>query len=671
MGQNQGKLDSARWDMNTRSVATAVPPAITSQAGQAAPRVIASPGPDPFYHSPPRRRVGPHPVSSSSAPAAATAPPVSMSKPKVLVRSLSAKRRTARSSAQRQVDGEPLMARAKARNTLNGQVVREPVNGFQAFLPRAIQQNELSPPDLAVSAPTSTAWTCQSASAAYRPRSPSLPSPIISPKRAEREWRAKVAALSSGFDPATADVSWSASPMSACTDRRLMGPVPPRRVTPSSLPLAHGAIVSQPAAATDFYLSIEVSSSAGTSPGPLQVELDPLFATPLGKRSSTAVSNRSDRSPIHDTKEESALVGGMTTQIALAQDDATETSVRLIHEYQQSHSERNSSVCGAPSLNIDVHTDNQANQASRKADIPSPPLSPLSVYSVKNSDIIDSLPLLSHAECVIDCAKPARLRETTGSDPGLCTEVTKASEEEQTNNTAEIQVETDRLGRSATPAPTDCQVDPPAALAGSTPKQLHRRPTTATYSPATAYILNAPATSLEAATRDAHYAQLISTPRGKMGASDLAVFEDDTPVKSRHPFAVGSQPSPVKGMLFGYAKPDDAGEWSRRGTLPARSSLGDALMLRCSDQARSSGVLQPKAKLTPNIGPSPPADAALTESTRATSKTRHKQPRVAEQGKKETKKDSCVGSVNARRPPKSGLPIADLERWLADTAIAY
>ncbi|WVQ82066.1 hypothetical protein IAT38_004194 [Cryptococcus sp. DSM 104549] len=502
---------------------------------------------------------------------------------------------------------------------------------------------------------------------------------IKSARRAEREWRAKVAALSSGFSPSKDSSSGSGGAGGSGTVGS-RGPVPPRRNlarlgqgsvkrtgTPTRSPLAASHITASAAATAASSPTIPTILAPSPSPS-----LEPTAAPTPGLLPFPAL----ERTRTNGAK---SIVGRKSF----------ETLGHYIHLAAGEGHERQVSVpysVSASSLRTDrTEVTGRVRQESVAAST--------------------LLALESAGEGVV-VEEPEEEGEEKGEENG---------EEEPVKETDEVKEE-----RAPTPTPAEKKPVPTQLALSSLPTRTAASPLaeapcstpvrttpssepTTPYSPTTAYILSAP--SIELAWQSEAF-MLPRTKSGGVGAGVPGLDEPKTPVHTRHPFTLGTQDSPTPPT------PPNKSPAPPPPPKPSAVPADRAIPRLWADQSTPRLIPTRQVPTPPAQAPSPTPTSVLKKkpSLPVTSSSGPLQPRRTQTapntyshahshsfaysqpagsakknllGSKEKNApmkrygngakgamDLTPGMESGQRPPKSGLPRSDLERWLAGTSIS-
>ncbi|WVF72589.1 hypothetical protein IAT40_007406 [Kwoniella sp. CBS 6097] len=764
MGQNNGKFEFE---------------APHSQYANPPQSAFSSPGPDPFHYSPPHTRPAPPPPviapefyhAPHSAPVVPTTTTTMMSKPRGLIRTLSAKRR-GESPPKPLFDDLPPIGSLKALKTLGQADVKLRMKDFEALVARAeaeagLAQDDVVPPH----SPTSKRLSIGrglgldehtpspvplSATPAYLRPAPhrrsstssihSSRASIKSARRAEREWRAKVAAISSGFSP-----YYHTSPKAP----RSKGPVPPRRAPSSAAALSASQTSRSMSPHTEEEGTIIVTPPRNTSAS---------FSTPLSNKSFETLGHYPNSSPA-DGPPSPSPAGEWDARSR--KPSVPHSAISSVYEPHPRTSSLASSQLLAPSpLRVDT-----TNRSKQEIKVPTA-TSPSSCYSaseaspttphVQGRDLppfesFQSSPrMVGSSALPQQCTIPVRrvdseegyqagAAETNGEEGQGQVEV-KAEREvsgvwETRDVSIPLPVSPPRDERKHRSLPSPPRMRSPTAAArpslyidaseiSSLPPILPplaslaplsapctpvhatpRKPTKAQepstpYSPTTAYILSAESGSLDQMTWSTNYALFASSPQKQPSRTEGEELDPHTPVKAKHPFTIGAKPSPgrpspnctpelverepcfstMESELTGTSIPSRdrfvsvpvAGPGPSQ-TVPRRASAQTDLFIPRqlpSTFAHNAHSLPSRSKpvLRPNVMADhhehhPPSSAYSSASKLGAIEAHDVLAR--ESGiKRRGKVDLTPGMEDGCRPPKSGLPMSDLAKWLAETAIS-
>ncbi|WWC63101.1 uncharacterized protein I303_105700 [Kwoniella dejecticola CBS 10117] len=685
------------------------------------PSAFSSPGPDPFHHAPPTHKpLQPAPPGTAPAfyhaPHSAPVVPVS-TRPKGLIRSLSAKRRGEsrfRDAQNNQVEPElPPIGSLKALKTLGatqGFDLKSSMKEFEALVQRAEADAGIRSPSPTtvndIKSEVSSTFPRRSLKSHHKRESFSgesfsrfregsnspLPKLLATPaylrstpyrrnscsssihssrvsiksaKRAEREWRAKVAALSSGLTPQS---TLKTSPDKPTTKRK-GGPVPPRRTNHSTSP--------------GVYLASMTSRS--TSPEEGTVIITPPHSSNTAVSFGTPLSNKSFETLGHYPN--SSIIDSPTP--ASNHGDARERKPSVPHSAY-------SSTCST--IKDEEETGRPISFASGQWLAPSTlQPSPLKVQikqeidnenelytptslsangtSTPSSPHQDNLPpfdsFKSSPRMVTSAALP--ILETPRKPVNINREAEEVERKHQslpspprpnssTTPTRRPSLHVPMLNIPNTPpclppltfSPSSAGLVTPTNKIMSTPIKSNSatiEPSTP-YSPTTAYILSAPSPSIDQLA----YSNFVNSPEKPNNDRDPI-----TPIK-KHPFTFGAKPSPE---VLNRATPEEEDDnvptrHTEAGTeagwvgmvIPRRSSIDPFIPRQLPSTRISNTALRPKGHIQ-NI-PSMKFNAIGNNAREEAGLKRLMKAKV----------DLTPGMDNGCRPPKSGLPMADLERWL-------
>ncbi|ODN79021.1 hypothetical protein, variant [Cryptococcus amylolentus CBS 6039] len=528
---------------------------------------------------------------------------------------------------------------------------------------------------------------------------------VKSARRAEREWRAKVAALSSGLGPGNSPSKERAksSPLARG------GPVPPRRTnTPGKM------AVPRP-------LGARPDTSPPTTAAALPTPLSSVNPSPSSNDSLTpfpsAVQNRSVAKSIQGRKSFETL--GHYLHVPEGRDRQASVPNSVSVKENDEHAEegdgegereRQLSVAASTLLALE-------GAGRRIAEAKEGDEKELYVFQLEKpkSEVEEK-----DAEGSVTQHEPLKRAISPAlSIPSLSTSFSaspSASAATSPNPTISP------LPSLSLPTETDSHTavidEPhtPLSSTGLSPASPSSPPTP--YSPATAYILSAPMENLgwNEAMLSAPVASALasSAPVGKTSFSELGDIRESeelpvTPVTAGHPYTFGKQDSPLAPTpprkdtiprLWESGTPTQRTFPSR--SVPAPTSLGASGSFSGSEKgstavvyplkkpaastsaAPASRALQPRFA-QPTVPSSAPSSSRLPSSSSSSCSTgltpaqkfkmeamgsRHAPP----PGGKGMKRvvggiDLTPGmGVDGKRPGKSGLPRSDLERWLQGTA---
>ncbi|WVQ99811.1 hypothetical protein IAU59_006953 [Kwoniella sp. CBS 9459] len=740
---------------------------------------FSSPGPDPFHYSPQHTRPAPPPPVIAPefyhAPHSAPVVPTTSttSKPRGLIRTLSAKRR-GESPRKPQFDDLPPIGSLKALKTLGQADARLRMKDFEALVARAeaeagLTQDETVPPNSPTSKRVSIGRGLGldehtpspvplSATPAYLRPAPhrrsstssihSSRASIKSARRAEREWRAKVAALSSGFSP-----YYHTSPKA----HRSKGPVPPRRALGSAAALSASQTSRSMSPTTEEGGTIIVTPPHNTSAS---------FSTPLSNKSFETLGHYPNASPA-DGPPSPSPTGEWEARSR--KPSVPHSAVSSMYEPRPRTSSLASSQLLAPSpLRVDTMV--RASQEVKAA----PTISPSSCYSASDAspttphaqgrdlppfESFQSSPRMVGSSALPEaCTTPVRRGSSVAGH--LAGESKETGQEEAER---EVQVKTERevsgvweIKDVSIPSPVSPPTDerkhrslpsPPrtqsrmavrpslyidASEISSLPPMLPplaslpplsapctpvhatpRRPVKAQgpptpYSPTTAYILSAESASLDQMTWSTSYALFAASPQKQLSKSSPDDgYDPHTPVKAKHPFTIGAKPSPgPPSPLLTSSEPVERGVSSSTlgdeltgAFIPSRDHFvsvpmpqpgpSQTLPRRASAHTDQFIPRQLPSTLTHNSNSLPSRHKPVIRPQVETAHHDHGIPstfssanklgtmgkneeRVRESGisRSRAKVDLTPGMEDGCRPPKSGLPMSDLAKWLAETAIS-
>ncbi|WVW85821.1 hypothetical protein I302_107859 [Kwoniella bestiolae CBS 10118] len=670
---------------------------------------FSSPGPDPFHHSPPptHRITSPQPPPSSPAfyhaPHSAPVVPVSI-RPKGLIRSLSAKRR---GDSRRPSEPEPelpSMGSIKALRTPGQVDLKTSMKEFEALVqkaemnagirPASPHENEVSStfpkrsqhskrPSIHKANFDNSPIPKLSATPAYlRPtpyrRNSSASSihssrvSIKSARRAEREWRAKVAALSSGFSPSTSSLLNSNTSPKA--PMRKGGPVPPKR-TPMSTS-AHA--MSQTSRSTSPLNTEEEGTVIVTPPHSAPNS----FGIPLSNKSFETLGHYPNSSTVLDsptpgatTMEDwearerkpsvphsaySSVYSTMKNEDGLARPISFASGQWLAPVNSsplkiQVNAEQDESEVGLLTPNS-VCVNGTPTPTATSVDSPHrenlPPFE-----SFKSSPRMVGVPVLPQVETP---RKESEKKHQSLPSPPRPTTLQNRRPSLHIPSSLEIPNSPPTLPPFAFSAPSSPGLVTPTKPILSTP--IRNLPSSdepqTPYSPTTAYILSAPDPSIDQLA----YSSFANSPIKQSKGED----EPKTPVK-KHPFTFGAKPSPEPISMSRDPTGGSSGIGPLRsevnqnigmGVIPRRKSV-DPFIPR---QLPSAGTaLKPKHHIQNLPLVSMKANIIGNNDGRYAKEPGLKRLRG--------RVDLTPGMENGCRPPKSGLPMADLERWLHNTSI--
>ncbi|WWC71746.1 uncharacterized protein I206_105705 [Kwoniella pini CBS 10737] len=695
-----------------------------SQTHQPQP-AFTSLDPDPFHHSPPNQepyQLSQQPISPAfyDAPHSAPVVPVS-SKPKGLIRSLSAKRRgesrhiNTSQSQFRQPELPPLGS-LKALKTLGAQGadLKSSMREFEVLVQKAeISAGIRSPSPITLNDSnyeTSSTFPRRSSKSPRENGSiseenfiklregnnsplPKLsvtpaylrPAPfrrnscsssihstrvsIKSARRAEREWRAKVAALSSGLSPHT---QINTSPIRV-NSKTKGGPVPPRRNNRSTSP---GIYLTS---MTNRSTSPEEGTVIITPPHSMTTAVS--FGTPLSNKSfetlghypnssitesptpiSTYTDNVRERKPsvphsaysitcstIKDEDELGrpiSLASGQWLAPSALQPSPVKVKINTAVDDTGDRYTPNSLYVNGTSTPTSPHHDNLPPLESFKS-------SPRMV----NSQV---LPLVEtpkkNGNAQIEREEIERKHLSLPSPPRPnATPTRRPSLHIPTLNIPN----TPPCLPPLTFSPSSVELTTPRNKPLTTPTKLSpivKEPSTP-YSPTTAHILTASSPSIDQMA----YSSFVNSPQRQNERDPI------TPIR-RHPFTFGAEPSPEPSNQCSpeleikneSILPDKFDPKYEKGgmAIPRRSSIDPFIPRQLPSTTRNSaltlrsqGNIQNIPSIKNNvIGNNVREEAGLKRLMKA-------------------KIDLTPGMENGCRPPKSGLPMADLERWLRNASM--
>ncbi|ODN80201.1 hypothetical protein L198_07858 [Cryptococcus wingfieldii CBS 7118] len=531
-----------------------------------------------------------------------------------------------------------------------------------------------------------------------------------SARRAEREWRAKVAAISSGFGPGNSPSKERAksSPLARG------GPVPPRRTnTPGKMavPRPFGTRSDSSPPPTAATLLTPLSSSI-PSPSPN----DSLTPFP------SAIHDRSVAKSIQGRKSFETLGHYLHVPEGRDRQASVPNSVSVKEndehaEEEDGEGERERQLSVAASTLLALEGAGRRIAEAREGDVKElyvfqleKPKSEVEEKDVEEKDVEGS---------VTQHEPLKRAISPTSSIPSLPTSFSaspSASAATSPNPTISP------LPSLSLPAETDSHTamidepQTPLTSTGLSPASPSSPPTP--YSPATAYILSAPMESLgwNEAMLSAPVASALasSAPVGKTSFSELGDIRECeelpvTPATAGHPYTFGKQDSPLAPTpprkdtiprLWESGTPTQRTFPSR--SVPAPTSLGASGAFSESEKgstavvyprkkpaastsaAPASRALQPRfAQATvPSSTPSSSRPAPSSSSSCRTGLTPAQKVKMEAMGSRHAPPPGGKGmkrvvggidltpgmGVDGKRPGKSGLPRSDLERWLQGTA---
>ncbi|OCF76094.1 hypothetical protein I204_03392 [Kwoniella mangroviensis CBS 8886] len=703
MGQQNSK-SSTLVDLEP-ALTSAHPPTYPNQSFSAFP----SPGPDPFHHSPPLHRItSPTPQLASPAfyhaPHSAPVVPVT-TKPKGLIRSLSAQRRgeSRRPSGSETEPGLPPVGNIKALKTLGQVDLKASMREFEALVQRAEIDAGIRSPSPSTQDQISSTFPKRSqhikrgsihhqtydnshiprlsATPAYLRPTPyrrnssasSIRSSRVSIKsagRAEREWRAKVAALSSGLSPSTSSlVPGNTPPKNVIKIKG--GPVPPKRTPMSTSTHA----MSQTSRNTSPLYTEEEGTIIVTPPHSAPQS----FGTPLSNKSFETLGHYPNSSTVLDSP----------TPISASEWEARERKPSVPHSaYSSVYSTlRDEDGMARPISFASGQWLAPVNSSPLKVDITSAQNAEdegvlLSANSVcvngtptPDSPRGDNLPpfesFKSSPRMVGNSVLPTVETPTKMKHQSLPSPPRPTAQHNRRpslhNPSLEIPNSPPTLPPLAFSAPSTPGLVTPTKPILSTPTRGVEEPSTP-YSPTTAYILSAPSPFIDQLAFSTSYGAFVPSPFRKTTSSSAEVNEDSprTPVR-KHPFTFGAKPSP-EPITINREPSADGGQNAGMSITPRRNHINHASgcyiprSLPSTKHAQvQNNTLRPKNHLH-NI-PMPIKSNIIGTGT----DSRY----AKESGLKRLrgKVDLTPGMENGCRPPKSGLPMADLERWLQNTSI--
>ncbi|WRT68214.1 uncharacterized protein IL334_005190 [Kwoniella shivajii] len=702
MGQQNSRFDSSGNHLN--------------------PADISSPGPDPFHHSPPVHRTAPVPHVSPAfyhAPHSAPVIPTSL-KPKGLIRSLSAKRRSEKSlTRQQQLMEEPDLppiGNLKALKTLGQVNIKKSMKEFETLVQRAEIEAGIEPPS--INNDTSSTFPRHrikrssigeehferdspiptlSATPAYlrptpyrRSSASSIHSSRVSIKsarRAEREWRAKVAALSSGFSPV------HQNDISPTKPRKSKGPVPPKRIPNSAFALSASQTSRSPSPpmTEEGTIVITPPHSAPTS-----------FGTPLSNKSfetlghypnSSAIESPSPASNSESRERKPSVPYSVYSSVYSTVKDGYEGLARPISfasgQWLAPHT--------ASPLKVDItsaEVDDDGglfspNSLDGNETATTPSCKPPHRESLPPFDSFKSSPRL-----IGDTALP---QFDMPSSPSHIEHSWNKTEKKHQSLPSPPRPSPSQARRPSLHIPSLVIPNTPPTLppftfsAPSSPgpttpiKQVPSTPTNTVteeepatpYSPTTAYILSAPSPTIDQLAFSDTYGTFATSPEKKQRNPHCKPV---TPI-SKHPFTIGAKPSPEatagierepsgeypsvsSKVVLRHATTANNGRAfspaSGVGVIPRRSSIDPFIPRQLPSTMRPTHPNALMSRHVPNI---PSMKAGII----GTSEEYVKEPGLK---RLRGKVNLTPGMENGCRPPKSGLPMADLERWLRDASLS-
>ncbi|WVQ74748.1 hypothetical protein IAR50_004353 [Cryptococcus sp. DSM 104548] len=517
---------------------------------------------------------------------------------------------------------------------------------------------------------------------------------VKSSRRAEREWRAKVAALSSGFGPGDSPSKERArsSPLGRG------GPVPPRRRANTSarsvVPrLASAKPESSPAPTAASLLPPHSSSIASSSLTPFP---------PPGRDKSIAKSIQGRKSfetlghylHVPEGRERQASV---PRSVSVKEDEERAVDGDRGKEDEDGR-ERQLSVAASTLLALEGAGQQIAGARKEEEEVYEFQLEKPKV-EMEETKTKASVPQHELAK---------RATSPTLSIPSLSTSVSaspSASAATSPNPTVS-QLPSLSLPHETNPKPLDDE--PRTPLVAKNPSTTSPSSPPTPYSPATAYILSAPIENLgwnEAMFSGPGASALaLSAPVGKTSFSELGSLPERdalpvAPVTAGHPYTLGKQDSPLAPTPPGkdvIPRLWESGTPTQRtfssSSVSGPTSMGVSAAAKLSKSALGSGstaVIYPRKKPTTSATPASRAlQPRLSQPTVPSSSSaptltpaqkfkmdaigsRHPVPPAGKGGMKRVKGgiDLTPGmGVDGKRPGKSGLPRSDLERWLQGTA---
>ncbi|WVQ68156.1 uncharacterized protein L199_006362 [Kwoniella botswanensis] len=702
MGQQNSK--SSTFVDFEPALTSAHPPTSPSQTFSAFP----SSGPDPFHHSPPPHRITsptPQPCSPAFYHAPHSAPVVPVTtKPKGLIRSLSAKRRgESRRPSGSEIEPElPPVGNIKALKTLGQVDLKASMREFEELVQKAEIDAGIRAPSPPTQEQISSTFPKRSqnikrgsihhqtydnspiprlsATPAYlRPtpyrRNSSASSihssrvSIKSARRAEREWRAKVAALSSGLSPSTStSIPGNTPPKN--TIKIKGGPVPPKR-TPMSTS-AHA--MSQTSRSTSPLYTEEEGTIIVTPPRPAPQS----FGTPLSNKSFETLGHYPNSSTVLDSPTPISATEWEGRSRKPSVPHSAYSSVYSTLRDEDGMARPISFASGqwlAPvnssPLKIDItstqNTEDEGVLLSANSVCVNGTPTPDSPHrdNLPPFESFKSSPRMVGNSVLPTVETPTKMKHHSLPSPPRPTTQPKRRPSLHIPS-LEIPNSPPTLPPLAFSAPSTPGLVTPTKPILSTPTRGVEEPSTP-YSPITAYILSAPSPSIDQLAFSTSYGAFVPSPIRKTTSTSAEVNEDSpkTPVR-KHPFTFGAKPSPEPITINRESSAD--GQNAGMSIIPRRNHVNHnsssyiPRSLPSTNHAQvQNNALRPKNHLQ-NI-PMPIKSNIIgtgTDSRYA------KEPGLR---RLRGKVDLTPGMENGCRPPKSGLPMADLERWLQNTSI--
>ncbi|WWC90910.1 uncharacterized protein L201_005848 [Kwoniella dendrophila CBS 6074] len=560
---------------------------------------------------------------------------------------------------------------------------------------------------------------------------------IKSAKRAEREWRAKVAALSSGFQP-TSNTYVNTSPRAP--SKLKSGPVPPKRTPHSQSTCAFSTSASSSASrsrsTTPLDDTVEVGTIVITPPHTAAIP----FGTPLSSKSFETLGhypNSSSFPAILDsptpgsrtnewnneeprTRKPSVPHSAFSSVYSTIKDEQDGCSVRPISfasgqwlaPLQSSPLKVNINSTDNQDDETDLYTSSQVTSddsvitptfdPSHKDKLP-PFESFKSSPRMINTAILPSMDLPEKQDNFID--EVERRHQSLPSPPRL----TAVQERRPSLHIPSLNIPSNPptlppLTFSTTP-PSPGLITPTNPILSTPTRILKKEEPSTPYSPTTAYILSASSPTIDQLAISTSFGSFIPSPEQPMRKAEIIEEHDSqmrsdtgagpqTPIK-KHSFTFGAKPSPglTSNMSREVSQESTGGSshivplrthnriftepfvdrphLNNGNVIPRRKSSVDQFIPRQlpstinskSNQSHSNALKPRQQNLPYNI------DKSIKTNVIGSSMINDKYPKEPGLKRLRGKIDLTPGMDNGCRPPKSGLPMADLERWLQNTSI--